>query len=61
VFAQATGDLRCRVGSRVDAADAKPTPSPCSAMPVELATATVSDLPQPACRKPIPGFLRTLG
>jgi hypothetical protein len=45
-------DLRCVVGSRLDPAYRETDAIARSAMPVELAAATVSDLPQAACRKP---------
>jgi len=42
--------MRCRITRRPRVRETDAIPR--SAMPVELATATVSDLPQAACRKP---------
>ena len=53
-FGLATGYLRCSVGSHVDPAYAKPTPSRGRAIPVELATADIlcpDPSKQAACRK----------
>ena len=52
VFGLATGDLRCGAGSRVDAAYAESTPPRVHALPVERATATVSD--RQRCVEPEP-------